>query len=123
MAGASKDLVLGSSASQGAGPAGHGSSNHLTDGRSTKCPYHAHMLQEPLSYRARDISANIMDRFMIHHPGEQYAFFTRPDNNKTSTYRECICSLIRGDDFSSMTETGYKLAGEETDLSGFQVGL
>ena len=119
MAGASKHLALSSSTSQGVG---HVSSEYLVDGLNTECPYHTHVLQEPLSHRARDTSANTMERFMTHHPGEQYALFTRPDSKKTSIYRECICLSMRGDDFSS-TETEHKFAVEETNLSGFQVGL
>ena len=93
---------------------------HLIHGQNIECPYHAYILQEPLT--ATDTSANTMERFMIHHPGEQYALFTRPDNKKTSIYRECICSSMRGDDFC-FTETEHKVAVEETGFSGFQVGL
>jgi hypothetical protein len=119
MAGASKHPALSPSTSQGAG---NGSSEHLIDGQGTKCPYHSHIFQEPQSHRAREALANTMDRFMIHHPGEQYAIFNRPDNKKMSIYRECICPVMWGDNFGS-TETEYKLAEEETNLSGFQVGL
>jgi hypothetical protein len=58
-----------------------------------------------------------MERFMIHHSGEQYALFNRPDNEKISIHRECICSFITSDNFSS-TEAenkNYKIAGEEND--------
>jgi hypothetical protein len=54
---------------------------------------------------------------MIHHSGEQYALFNRPDNEKISIHRECICSFITSDNFSS-TEAenkNYKIAGEEND--------
>jgi hypothetical protein len=119
MAGASKHLVLVSSAPQ---DAGHGSLEHLIDGLNTECPYHAYILQEVLSYRAKETSANTMERFIIHHPGEQYALFTRPDNKKTSIYRECTCSFMRGDNFG-FNEIEHKLAGEENDLLGYQVGL
>ena len=94
---------------------GAGSSEFLIDGWDTGCPYHTNILQELLR-------VNAIDRFAIHHPGEQYALFTRPDNNKTSIYRECSCLLMGGDNLS-FTETEHKLAEEETDLSGFQVGL
>ena len=119
MAGTSKHPALNSSTSQ---EDGNASSVHFIDGQGIECPYHTHLLQDLLSYRAKKISANTMERFMNHHPGEQYALFTRPDNKKTSIYRECICSVMRGDNFGS-TETDYKLAEEEVDLSGFQVGL
>ena len=101
MAGASNHPALSSSTSQGAG---NGSSEHLIDGQGTECPYHSHIFQEPLSYRARETLANTMDRFMIHHPGEQYTIFTRPDNIKTSINRECVCPVMRGDNLGS-TET------------------
>jgi hypothetical protein len=118
-AGASEPRALSSSTSQ---EAGHGSLEHLIDDRNTECPYHTYVLHESLSYMARDTPANTAERFMIHHPGEQYALFTRPDNKKLSISRECICSAVRGDNISS-TETENQLAGEEVDLSGFQVGL
>ena len=108
---------LSSSASQGTG---NGSSEHPIDGQGTDCPYHSHIFQEPQSHRAKETSANKLEQFMIHHPGEQYALFNRPDNKKTSIYRECICWVMGEDNFGS---TEYKLAEEETDLSGFQVGL
>jgi hypothetical protein len=63
-----------------------------------------------------------MDLYMIHHPGEQYALFNRPDNEKTSIYRQCTCEFMVEDNPSS-TETKPKLAGEEVELSGFQFGL
>ena len=116
MASASKHQDLSSSTSQ---VDGNALSEHLIDGRGAECPYHAHILQESLSYRAKEISACTMEQFMIHHPGEQYALFNRPDNKKTSISRECICSVMGGDNFGSE----YKLAEEETDLSGFQFGL
>lgn len=119
MAGTSKRLALNSSASH---TAGHDSLQHLIDDQITGCPYHAYILQEPLSYRARETSASAMERFMIHHPGEQYALFIRPDNKKLSTHRECLCQFMSGDNFS-FTETQHKSAGEETGLPGFQVGL
>jgi hypothetical protein len=117
MARASKHMAPSSFTSQGAG-----SSELVIDGRDTECPYHSHILQEPLNNMARETSLNTMKRFMIHHPGEQYALFTRPDNQKTSISRECSCWCMRGDNLNS-TGTEYKLAGEEADLSGFQVGL
>jgi len=54
---------------------------------------------------------------MIHHSGEQYALFNRPDNKKISIHRECICSFITGDNFSSAEaeNKNYKIAGEEND--------
>jgi hypothetical protein len=113
-ASASKDLAPSSFTAQGAG-----SPELVIDGRDTECPYHSHILQEPLNNMAKEISVNTMERFMIHHPGEQYALFTRPDNKKTSIYRQCSCLFTKGDNLSSTD----KLAGEETDLSGFQVGL
>ncbi|KAN0070965.1 hypothetical protein V8E54_011130 [Elaphomyces granulatus] len=88
------------------------------DGLNTQCPYHAHILQEPLSYGARET----MDQFMIHHPGEQYALFNRPDNKKISIYRQCTCEFVLEDNPRS-TETKPKLVGEEVELSGFQFGL
>ena len=101
---------------------GAGSSELLIDGWDTGCPYHTNILQELVSNRTREISANAIDQFVIHHPGEQSALFTRPDNNKTSIYRECSCLLMGGDNLS-FTKAEHKLAEEETDISGFQVGL
>lgn len=119
IAGASEHLAFGFSTSQGAG---HDSSRHLIDDKNTKCPYHTLIVQEPLSYRARETSAITIDRFMIHNPGEQYALFNRPDNKRVSIYRECICFFLM-DGTPSSSETEHTLAGEETDLLGFQVGL
>ena len=59
---------------------------------------------------------------MIHHPGEQYALFNRPDNEKVSIYRECTCKLVIENNPSS-TETKLMLVGEKVELSGFQFGL
>ena len=115
-AGSSKHLAPSSFTSKGAG-----SSELAIDGWDTGCPYHTHILQESLRNWTRETSATV-DRFVIHHPGEQYALFTRPDNGKTSIYRECSCLLMGGDNLS-FTETEHKLAEEETDLLGFQVGL
>jgi hypothetical protein len=118
--GASNNLALSSPASKNAI---HGSPERLIDDQdTTECPYHTRILQEPLSYRVRESSANTMEQFMTHHSGEQYALFKRPDNEKISISRECICLFMRGDDFSYI-ETKHMLAGEETDLLGFQVGL
>ena len=120
MAGASQHLAFSPSAPQGAG---HGSSEQLIDSLNIECPYHTHILREPLqlSYGTRETSANTTQRFMIHHPGEQYALFNRPDNEMISTYRRCICSFMMGDNFSFAEMEN--MASAETDLSGFQVGL
>jgi hypothetical protein len=118
MAGASQHLAFSSSAPQGAG---HGSSEQLIDSLNIECPYHTHILREPMSYGTRETSANTTQRFMIHHPGEQYALFNRPDNEMISIYRGCICSFMIGDNFS-FTEM-ENMARAETNLSGFQVGL
>ena len=118
LAGATQHRALSTSASGPQG-AGHGLPEHLVN---TQCPYHTHILQEPLSYRARETLSTTIERFMIHHPGEQYALFNRPDNKNISIYRECTCKLVIGDNPSS-TETKLMLVGEEIELSGFQFGL
>jgi hypothetical protein len=86
---------------------------HLIHGQNIECPYHAYILQEPLT--ATDTSANTMERFMIHHPGEHYALFTRPDNKKINLPR--MHMLVHEGRME------HKFAVEETGFSGFQVGL
>ncbi|KAN0070964.1 hypothetical protein V8E54_011129 [Elaphomyces granulatus] len=120
LAGASQHRALSPSTSGPQG-AGHGLPE-LAGGLNTQCPYHTHILQEPLSYRVRETLSTTMERFMIHHPGEQYALFNRPDNENISIYRECTCRLVIGNNPSS-TETKPMLVGEEVELSGFQFGL
>lgn len=119
MVGPNKNPALGSPAFK---VDGHGSPEGLIDGQDTECPYHSRILQDPLGYRVRETSATTMQRFIIHDSGEQYALFKRPDNEKISISRKCTCLFMGGNDFTYI-ETEHKLAGEETGLLGFQVGL
>jgi hypothetical protein len=51
--------------------------------------------------QAQQQPMSVVERFMIHNAGEQYALFHRPnsDNGELSTFRACTCISIADIDF------------------------
>ncbi|KAK5943157.1 hypothetical protein PMZ80_004163 [Knufia obscura] len=59
---------------------------------STKCPYHASILNL-INFPHNDLRGkDVMDRFFSEGPDEQPAIFNRPDINKVSISKGCTCA-------------------------------
>ncbi|CAI6331705.1 unnamed protein product [Periconia digitata] len=55
------------------------------------CPYHAEVLSMKTKTEPKDLTP--MQRFLGEGPTEQSAMFTRPDNGKLSTSKDCTCEV------------------------------
>lgn len=59
------------------------------------CPYHYHIFQNFTAVSATHKNLDILERYILEDPANQYAIFYQIETEHPSTSRDCKCHLMR----------------------------